>query len=309
MIIPAYNCDKFIDKAINSALKQPEVTEVILVNDGSTDNTLKIVETLQKTSKKIKIYHHKNEVNKGRSASRNLGIKNAKGNYIAFLDADDYYLNNRFFNDKKIFESNLDVDGVYNAVGFYFYRDVTPIENENLTINTLSQTIETQDLFDSLISGKYGYLHLNGITLKKSVFKCIGLFNERLIVAEDSDIIFKMAIKCNLLHGNIKTPLAVRGIHDENIFNNEDIYKIYNIKMYESVFIWSGKQKIIINHSDTLLKWIWILKYKQQKSLIHYILYWAFLFFKAPKFIFSYLSIKYFPIIRLRQKLFPFFYK
>ncbi len=101
MIIPAYNCDKFIDKAINSALKQPEVTEVILVNDGSTDNTLKIVETLQKTSKKIKIYHHKNEVNKGRSASRNLGIKNAKGNYIAFLDADDYYLNNRFFNDKN----------------------------------------------------------------------------------------------------------------------------------------------------------------------------------------------------------------
>ncbi|MDA9069416.1 glycosyltransferase family 2 protein [Flavobacteriaceae bacterium] len=308
VIIPVYNCESFIEKAIESVLLQSEVFEIIVVNDGSTDDSLSLIEALQKEDDRIKIYHHKNAINKGRSATRNLGIQKATGNYIAFLDADDYYLSNRFENDKKIFSNDSKCDGVYSAVSFHFYRETKAFELPYFKLNTVTQLIKSDNLFEALISGKYGYIHLNGLTLKKSVFNDVGLFNEALIVAEDSDLIFKIALKCQLQPSIIDVPLAQRGIHDNNVFNRGDLYQIYNIKMYESVFIWSGKNKIPLRKVDILLKWIWILNYKEKKTLLGYIKHWSYLFYKTPKWFFTYLSLKYFPIVRLRQKLFSFLY-
>ena len=308
VIIPVYNCEDYIEKAIASVLQQPEVFEVIVVNDGSNDSSEAITKQLQTQNPKIKLYHHLNKVNKGRSATRNLGIQNAKGNYIAFLDADDYYLEHRFKNDQLIFENNPYIDGVYNAVGFHFYRNI--IENEaSFKLNTVTEKISPKRLFESLICGKYGYIHLDGLTVKKEVFDEVGLFEESLMVAEDSDLIFKISLKCQLMPSIISEPLAKRGIHNNNIFNRDDLYQIYNIKMYESVFIWSGKKNIPYKRIDILLKWIWILRYKEKNSLLGFIKHWFYLFFNTPKYFFSYLSIKYFPIVRLRQKLFPFLFK
>ena len=122
VVIPAYNAERFIEKSIKSALEQPEVSEVLIVDDGSTDNTESILKKLIAQYQKLKVYYHSGKSNKGRSASRNLGILKAKANYIAFLDADDFYLPNRFLNDKKIFAENNTIEGVYNAIGVHFYR-------------------------------------------------------------------------------------------------------------------------------------------------------------------------------------------
>lgn len=307
VIVPAYNVARFIEKAINSALLQPEVNEVVVVDDGSTDSTLAIIKNLQSSNSKIKIYHHQNHINKGRSATRNLGIIQAKENYIAFLDADDFYLKDRFSNDKRLFEENEKCDGVYNAVGFHFYREATVFEK--LKLCTVSQKIKPEELFDSVICSKYGYLHLNGLTVKKSVFDIVGFFNESLMVAEDSDIIFKMALKCCLETGIINEPLANRGIHEANVFTREDLYKKYNSMLYESVIKFSFQNKIPIEKIDTTLKWLWIIRYREKNSLLHDVAYWSSLSFRQPNLLFSYLGIKYFPVIRLRKMLFPFFYK
>ena len=157
VIIPVYNGGRFIEKAINSALQQTEVDQVIVVNDGSSDETLEVVEQLQSRDSRIQICHHKNKENRGRSASRNLGIKKAIGNYIAFLDADDYFLPNRFTNDKKIFHQNNLVDGVYNAIGAHFYRNSTTSEHNQLELTTISEKVNPEKLFDILISGKKGH--------------------------------------------------------------------------------------------------------------------------------------------------------
>ena len=309
VIIPVYNGEQFIEKAVISVLKQPEVAEVIIVNDGSTDHTQAIIEKLKTENPEIKIYQHKNNLNKGRSASRNLGIQKATSNYLAFLDADDYYLENRFTNDVKIFKENKDANGVYNAVDFHFYREATELEKQKLILNTVTQIIKPEELFEALISGKYGHFQIDGLTVEKSIFENTGLFNEGLVVAEDTDIFWKMAIKCKLYTGIIKYPVAMRGVHETNIFNRKDVYKEYTIKMYESLIFWSSKNQVPIKTIDILFKWIWLITYKQKKSLFQYIVYWAYLFINAPKLLFSTLSIKYFPIIRLRQKLFPFLFK
>ncbi|NEW78268.1 MAG: glycosyltransferase family 2 protein [Gelidibacter sp.] len=309
VIIPAYNVEPFIETAIVSALIQPEVVEVIVVDDGSTDKTLPIIKALQLSDPRIKIYNHPNNCNKGRSATRNVGIQKANGNYIAFLDADDYYLENRFSNDKKIIEDGNNVDGVYNAVGFHFYRELSPLEEGTFKLNTVSQKIKPKALFDAVISSKYGYLHLNGLTVKKAVFDTIGFFNESLLVAEDSDIIYKMALKCSLESGSIAVPLAKRGIHDSNVFNRDDLYRKYNIKLYESIISWSCKNGISIENIDSTLKWLWVFKFKEKNSLGKDIVYWASLFLNNQILLFTYLSVKYFPIVRLRKELFPFLYR
>lgn len=309
VIIPAYNVERFIEKAIVSALEQEEVEEVVVVDDGSTDNTVEIVKGFQKGNSRIKLFYHLNHINKGRSATRNLGIQNATENYVAFLDADDFYLTNRFKKDRAIFEKSTTVEGVYNAVGFHYYRKASESEKVQNKISTLSQQVPPEELFDCVISSKYGYLHLNGLTVKKTVFDKIGYFNEALMVAEDSDIIYKLALKCVVIGSSIDVLMAKRGIHENNIFTRSDLYKVYNIKLYESILYWGYHNHISLNNMDTTLKWLWVFKFRANDSLIKNTYYWAILFFKAPKLLFSYLSIKYFPIIRLRQILFPFLYR
>ena len=308
VIIPAYNVENFIGKAVLSALAQPEVDEVIVVDDGSTDATKTILLKLQQENSKVKIYKHAGGINKGRSATRNLGILQAQSNYIAFLDADDYYLESRFTNDKKVFAENLHCDGVYNAVGFDFYREATTTEREKLKISTLSKVIPPNEFFEAIVASKYGYLHLNGIVVKKIVFEVIGVLNESLIVAEDSDIIFKMALKCQMYPGVLGVPVAKRGIHDSNIFTAEALYKIYNIKLYEELLHWSYHNKISFTNKDLLLQWLWFFKFRDDNSLTNHINYWIKLSLTSPSFVFSSLGIKYFPVVRLRKNLFSFLY-
>ena len=95
IIIPAYNVSKYIEKCLNSLINQTlKNVEIIVINDGSTDNTLDIIKSFK--DERIKIIDLK--VNKGIGNARNLGIKKAKGKYIGFVDSDDYV-------DKKMFET------------------------------------------------------------------------------------------------------------------------------------------------------------------------------------------------------------
>lgn len=88
VIIPAYNCEKYISQAIDSALIQGVPLEIIIINDCSTDAT---EETVKKYLANPAIHYIKNEKNLGAAGSRNLGINVAHGKYIAFLDADDWW--------------------------------------------------------------------------------------------------------------------------------------------------------------------------------------------------------------------------
>lgn len=114
VIVPIYNKEKYIEECINSLTNQTlQEIEIICINDGSTDNSKKIIESISKKEPKIKIINQKN---KGPGHARNQGLKNAKGEYIAFIDADDWIEQNTLENlYKKAKKDNSDLV-LFNAI-------------------------------------------------------------------------------------------------------------------------------------------------------------------------------------------------
>lgn len=122
VIIPIYNCEKYLKRLLDSIINQNEKSlEIILINDGSTDNSLDILKNYEKKYKNIKVINKKNG---GVSKSRNDGLNIATGKYICFLDADDYI-------DKDYFKEILKLLNKYNVelLNFGFFSDV---ENNKL---------------------------------------------------------------------------------------------------------------------------------------------------------------------------------
>ena len=121
IIIPIYNCEQFLDRCIKSILNQTyNDFEIILVNDGSTDDSGKICDKYKKENKKIIVIHKENA---GVSAARNDGLKKATGKYVTFLDSDDYIESNYLEYANDIF-NNYDID-LLNT-GFF-----SEVEDEN----------------------------------------------------------------------------------------------------------------------------------------------------------------------------------
>ena len=108
IIVPIYNVDNYLEKCIDSILNQAlEEFELVLVNDGSTDNSGAICDKYSNKDERVKVIHKKNG---GVSSARNVGIKNANGDYIGFVDPDDYVDIDMY---KKLYElcikSNSDI--------------------------------------------------------------------------------------------------------------------------------------------------------------------------------------------------------
>jgi len=306
VIIPAFNAGTFIHKAVSSALEQPQVREVLVIDDGSTDQTKEILQSI--TNEKLRVLAHENGVNKGRSSSRNLGLQKATSDYIAFLDADDYYLPHRFDKDELIFKNNK-CDGVYNAIGAFFYRKARTFEKNNLDVTTLSQVILPENLGPLLVKGNHGRFSIIGLTIKASVIQRIGLFNTSLAVAEDTEWIWKAAFKTVLLPGNLSEPVAMRGVHDSNAFNQTELYENYDFKLFKSLYRWSLKEAMSFDVIDLFLERIFILQYRNKHSVLKHLLLWWECMTIHYRVFFSYHVLRYFPLIyrwkSLKSKITP----
>jgi len=112
VIIPIYNSEKYLNRCLNSIINQTYTDlEIILVDDGSTDNSLNICKQYGKIDKRIKIIHQENA---GASVARNKGIENSTGNFISFIDSDDYVDCDMFsvlYNNINKYQSDISICG------------------------------------------------------------------------------------------------------------------------------------------------------------------------------------------------------
>jgi len=255
VIIPVYNAEKFLRKAFESAVHLEEVGEVILVEDASPDNALMICQELEKEYAKVKLFRHPDGKNRGAGASRNLGIEKATCEFIAFLDADDWYLPNRFKEAKKILK-NPNIDGVYEPMGTWFYEDVGLLfgkkmskEEGDAIITFLRKPVQPEDLFYSLLSKANGSFHTNGISLRKSLIEKVGLFSSKLKLHQDTEYWIRCAFYGKLISPPNPKIVAIRGVHDENRINGVNFQSKANF--YRVLF--EGLKKKNLNWEARLL--------------------------------------------------------
>ena len=203
VVIPLYNKEASIERTIQTVLTQGFVYfELIVVNDGSTDNGLEIVKSIK--DKRIKII---NKENGGVSSARNRGILEATADYIAFLDADDYwepdYLEEMYklimdFPDASIYGCAYDwvENGMSKTDDFHFpllYRNV---------VDSYFKTALNHHLFWT-----------SAVIVRKRSIQEIGCFDERMSIGEDLDVWFRMNLNYQgvffnkvLAHYNIDGP-------------------------------------------------------------------------------------------------------
>jgi len=203
VIIPFMNEEKFLEESVKSVLLQdyPNI-EVILVDDGSTDNSSRIAKKIAaENSSKIYYYNHAQHKNLGVSATRNRGIKMAKGDYISFLDADDYFLPNKISEQVGYFLKYPEISMAAEA-SIYWY--------DWMEGNHVNQTIKVGSQNDKVIDPPQLMLDLYPLSsgaapcpcslmVRKSLMEKIGgfeaNFNKEYQLYEDQAILAKIYLK------------------------------------------------------------------------------------------------------------------
>lgn len=201
IIITAYNYERYIERAIRSCLDQSlskNQYEVIVINDCSTDSTANILENYKE---EIRIFNL--EKNVGLSAARNFGVKKALGQFIVFLDADDYIQRDLLLIQKTFLAENNSLDAV--SVDYYLVDDrgnhIEHIDSEKKPIAC-------------------------GIMFRKDLLFDIGLYDESFRAREEEDLRIRFLKKHRIY--NIILPLYRYRMHDNNLTKNEaemDKYK------------------------------------------------------------------------------------
>ena len=180
VVIPAYNCQQYIYQAIQSALGQA-VSEVIVIDDGSTDDTQSIVKQLD--CSRLRYIFQRNQ---GVSAARNYGIDSASGQLIAFLDADDYYLPGKIEQQVALFEATPEL-GLVQSGWQKVDETGQPLGAVTLWESVPKLTVENWLRFKPVLP--------SALMVRREWLRKVEGFDRQLKAAEDVDLVSRLALQ------------------------------------------------------------------------------------------------------------------
>lgn len=193
IIIPAYNVEKYILQCLTSIEQQTfQDYEAIIVNDGSTDRTGELIDQFATDHNKFRVIHQKNS---GSAIARNTGTENAIGNYIVYIDSDDYYSTNLFL-DKLSYKCDGNTDIIWYGYKKYyedsgrFGRDVSGFaQMSGKTSEKVILELLNADLYDGCAWGK---------AVKNSLLRQNHIEFVPGMISEDSDWFLQVASKAKI---------------------------------------------------------------------------------------------------------------
>lgn len=210
VIMPAYNAESFIGDAINSVVNQTYSNwELIVVDDGSTDNTVEKMKSWLEKESRIQYFY---QANGKQGKARNLGISKAKGYYLAFLDADDLWLPEKLeIQIKEIQENNVDL----------VFSDSYRFQNQE--VNDVSKRMNVKSDFYSGTKALQLFLEANRIPIltvlvKKEIVESVGCFSESIDIqnVEDYHLWLKLLISNAEFYSSNKV-LAKYRLHNSSV--------------------------------------------------------------------------------------------
>jgi glycosyltransferase involved in cell wall biosynthesis len=182
VIMPTYNRDWIIERAINSVLHQNfRDFELIIIDDGSTDDTDKIV---SKIADKRIIY--KKQDNKGQSSARNAAVKISRGSLISYLDSDNVW----YPNFLEVMTEEL-VDDILLA---YCGQNMLLVDGGKHNMKIIAREVRNEE-YNPIVLAHDNYIDINCVIHKKEMFDLIGIFDENLKALADWDLFARAAIK------------------------------------------------------------------------------------------------------------------
>ena len=182
VIIIFWNADRFIAEAIESVFAQTyRAWELLLVDDGSSDCSTTIARSYsERDPQHVRYLEHPGHANRGMSASRNLGIRNARGSYVAFLDADDVWLSNILEEQVAILETYPEAAMVYGPIEYWYSWTGMPEDRERDYVEKLGvppdTIIEPPRLFPLFLRDKATVP--SGILVRRDVIERVGGFED-----------------------------------------------------------------------------------------------------------------------------------
>ena len=233
VILPVYNAELYLKEAIESILNQTYTNfELIILNDGSSDNSLHMIEELMRYDNRIVLV---NRENKGLVYTLNEGIKLAKGKYIARMDADDISLSNRFEKQIELLETkNIDICGCH-----YLLVD------ENNNINGLNLTPLSHEMCFLSLASKVPFAHPSVMIRKEFLEKNDLLYGQSAYkIAEDFDLWMRMYEK-GAIFGNVNDILFRYRILDNSLSKVNSIGLAKDTKNMLNDFLKNNKNNLI----------------------------------------------------------------
>lgn len=189
VIVPVYNSAKYLERCLKSIVNQTlKEIEIIIVNDGSTDNSLSIIEKFL-DDKRIKLINKENE---GVSKARNTALNITGGGYIIFVDSDDY-VEQYYFEDMYNYAEKMKLDMVISDINFVFLND----EEKNYTLKDLDlkdgEVISNVKYVETFFESNFHGYMCNKL-IKKEFFK-EERFDENIILLEDVELLMRLVSK------------------------------------------------------------------------------------------------------------------
>ncbi len=196
VIIPLYNKEKDIENTLKSVLCQTYTNfEIVIVNDGSTDNSASVVQSV--FDDRIRLYEHQNN---GVSQCRNIAVEKSKGNYIVFLDADDYWYPNHLEQLFKLIKTFP--NGKWFATAYELQHNaqlVLPMKCPVMRYGS-NWCGEIEDFFANSLVDCMAWT--SAVCMSRDFFCELGGFNERYNSGEDIELWIRAALKSNLIFSN-----------------------------------------------------------------------------------------------------------
>lgn len=251
IIVPVYKTEKYLKRCLESLKKQTlKEIEIILVDDGSKDNCPKLCDEAAKEDTRIKVIHKKNA---GLGMARNTGMELATGQYIGFVDSDDYVdyrMYEKLYNAAEKYNADLVMSGACFVGGNVFGKDGERVEKSYFNEDTLFETV---DDIKNLRLGIVGALPREsddskyGVSVWKNIFKreiieenCITFLSEREILSEDTLFMIDYT-------RYIKNAVGIAGAYYNYCRNEDSLSKSYNKERFE-------KSLVFLNTLENRLK-------------------------------------------------------
>ncbi|MCF4970310.1 glycosyltransferase [Nostoc sp. CMAA1605] len=249
VIIPVYNGEKTIQETIQSVLNQTfSSIEIIVINDGSTDATLNIIESID--DPRLRVFSYPNA---GLAASRNRGLSHRVGQFVSFLDADDLWTADKLYSQLQLLEENPDAAVVYSWTDY--------IDSDGRFLKAGRHTTVMGDVYQHLLIWNFLENGSNPL-IRYDAIRMVGNFDETLKAAEDWDMWLRLAA-CYKFSVVPKTQILYR-LSSNSMSSNIIAQEIESLKVIERAF---SSQKALSLQDLKNKTFAYLYKYLTFKSL------------------------------------------